>query len=119
MVDSLAGKECSEDIIKKHDFAIVEEKYDFNPQDIYISESTGLKIQCVDEQIKKVEFTGPTIEKLEGSQLVEKNEKAKTDLKEVYADYQAEIKEDYPDWSKENYGNSVMLEEDGIPIEKI
>ncbi|PUB81010.1 MAG: hypothetical protein DBP02_19365 [gamma proteobacterium symbiont of Ctena orbiculata] len=116
---SLAGKECNEDILKKYDFGIVEEEYDFNPHDVYISDSTGLKIHCIDDHIKTVEFSGPSFETLEGSQLVVKNEEAKSYLKEVYADYQSEIEQDYPDWSKDNYGNTAMHEDDGVPIGKI
>lgn len=116
---SLAGKECSKEIIEKHDFGIVDEEYDFNAKDVYISESTGLKIHCTDDRIKKVDYYGPSFEELESSQLVEKNEKAESYLKEVYADFQSEIDQDYPDWSKDNFGNTAMHEDDGVPIEKI
>lgn len=116
---SLAGKECSEELLKEHDFGIVEEEYDFNPHSVYVSDSTGLKIQCINDHIKTVEYSGASFDNLEGSQLVEKNEEAENYLKEVYADYQSEIEQDYPDWSKDNYGKTVMYENDGVPIGKI
>jgi hypothetical protein len=116
---SLAGKQCDEQLLKKYDFNLVEEEYDFDPNDVYISETTGLKIHCNDKGINKVGYSGPSLEKLEGSQLVEKNENAHTRLKEVSADYQNEISEDYPDWAKNGYGKNTMLEEDGVPVDRI
>jgi hypothetical protein len=115
----LKGKECTKEILDKYDFGIVEEEYDFNPHNVYVSDATGLRIQCNDDLIKKVEYSVPSFEELEGSQLVEKNEKADSYLKEVSADYQNEINQDYPDWSNDNFGNNAMLEDDGVPIEKI
>jgi hypothetical protein len=117
--DSLKGNECTKEILDKYDFGVVEEEYDFNPHDVYVSDTTGLKAQCKDDRIIKVEYSGTSFKELEGAQLVVKNEKAASYLKEVSADYQNEINQDYPDWSTDNFGNNAMLEDDGVPIEKI
>ncbi|MCU7926083.1 MAG: hypothetical protein KZQ97_06535 [Candidatus Thiodiazotropha sp. (ex Dulcina madagascariensis)] len=116
---SLRDKNCNEQVLQKYSFVMIEDEYNYNSPNIYESESNGLKIQCGNGRITKVEYAGTSLELLEGTQLIEKNEKANNLLKELQPSYQTEITQDYPGWAKNNYGDTVMHEDDGVPIEEI
>ncbi|MES9968997.1 MAG: hypothetical protein ABW092_03125 [Candidatus Thiodiazotropha sp.] len=116
---SLAGKACDQEFLHKYGFDLEEKEYHIKPHGFHTSNAMDLEIQCKNQRIVKVAYSWPSLELLEGSQLVKTNKHTDTFLKKVYADYQHEINQDYPGWSKKGYGNDSMNVEDGVPIDEI
>ncbi len=119
MKDSLIGINCDQYLLDKYQFSKLEEEYDFNSANTYVSDIHDISIECGPNGVNNIKYIGPSLGSLKSSQLIQANEKADKYFMDLVPEFQSEINEDYPGWSNDNYGSNMMRAIDGIPKEEI
>ena len=117
LAKSLKGGVCSENILKKYEFKQVKDEVsELTRQLKYTSMKHNINIECKKNIIIDATYNGESLASINDAKLINPNAKGMEFYNQNVTNYVKEIREDLPDWRKNDMGKTAMNIEDGKSI---
>lgn len=117
LADSLQGGACTPATLNQYGFKVVKDEVsELTGDHKYHSAKYNINIECRGDMIKRADYDGESLSNINAATLIQPNEKAKEFYNKNVSGYLKEIKEDYPEWRKDDMFKTALNPEDGKSI---